>query len=293
MSKQFLTQNEALKKIGSTGGDNKFATKQWLTNNGNFDTSYLASYQSGQFVVDDNIMSKPVNRNITINLKPTFNLGDLNYDILSTQVGSYYIAYLIKISYGQNKTIFLWGPDDTQTGARRSLSAFAAAQNVGDPETQYNQPNIPDYPKVVTNGQITSNSPTITIKSNNIINNISFIFAMTYNPFYDSASERGEELNWWIQYSFYAAGYTFKKVTSQTSEFNTIQMPESVVGGWFGYKQPIIKFNSETGTMIEGDSETSQCNPGELININQNRMEDFECNFPVTIKLAKANRTPN
>ena len=293
MSKRFLTQNEALQKIGSTGGTNRFVTKEWLTGNGNFDTSYLTEYQSGQFIVDDDIMSKPINRNVTINLKPTFNLGDLNYDILSTQVGSYFIAYLIKISYGQNKTIFLWGPDETQIGARRGLSAFAAAQNAGDPETKYNQPNIPDYPKVVTNGQLTSNSPTITIKSNNIINNISFVFAMTYNPFYDSTSERGQELNWWIQYSFYAAGNVFKKVTSQTSEFNTIQMPEDVIGGWFGYKQPIAKFNSETGYLIEGDSETSQCNPGELISINQNRMEDFECNFPVIIKLAKADRTPN
>lgn len=58
MSKQFLTQQQALEKIGRGGGSSRFCTRSWLTLNGNFDTKNLTNYQYGQYVVDDDIVEK-------------------------------------------------------------------------------------------------------------------------------------------------------------------------------------------------------------------------------------------
>ena len=57
MSKDYLTQTQALQKAGNTGSvSNQFSTKKWLVSEGVFDTSKLTKYQDNDFVVDDDII---------------------------------------------------------------------------------------------------------------------------------------------------------------------------------------------------------------------------------------------
>lgn len=58
MSKNYLTQSQALTKISLSGGGSSFCTKAWLVSNGNFDTSKLTNYENNDFVVDDDIVKK-------------------------------------------------------------------------------------------------------------------------------------------------------------------------------------------------------------------------------------------
>ena len=53
---RFLNSLKLCQKLDKRGG-NSFATKSWLSANGNFDTSKLTKYVSKDFVVDDDIVS--------------------------------------------------------------------------------------------------------------------------------------------------------------------------------------------------------------------------------------------
>lgn len=66
MSKNYLTQKQALTKIGLSGGGSDFVTKSWLISNGNFDTNYLSPYQNGEFIPDDYINKKKAMKGIFI-----------------------------------------------------------------------------------------------------------------------------------------------------------------------------------------------------------------------------------
>ena len=88
MSKEYLTQKEALTKVGKTGTGVNYTTRQWLISNGNFDTTRLTDYQIGQFVVDDDIIKKTVATRYTvtfseINIKINLNYAPSDISVIS------------------------------------------------------------------------------------------------------------------------------------------------------------------------------------------------------------------
>lgn len=100
MSTNFISQVQALNKIGqvSTGAySNLYATKQFLINNGGFNTSLLTGYPNNyDFVVDDDIAAKPVaTRKITIT--PIVHYTNANGPF-STNVNKYYMACSVVLS---------------------------------------------------------------------------------------------------------------------------------------------------------------------------------------------------
>ena len=58
MSKLYLTQIEALEKVGieSTAATNNFCTKQWLIDTNFFELDKLTPYRQFEFVIDDDII---------------------------------------------------------------------------------------------------------------------------------------------------------------------------------------------------------------------------------------------
>lgn len=82
MSTEYLTRSEALSKVGqstSTSNSNWFCTKQWLSTNGNFDSSKLSSYENNEFVVDDDIVKGSTEPDTRYTL--TFNSLDVKFTI--------------------------------------------------------------------------------------------------------------------------------------------------------------------------------------------------------------------
>ena len=56
MSKQYLTQSQALNKVSATGGSNSFCTRKWLEDQNKFNNSKLTNYRTNEFPVDDDIV---------------------------------------------------------------------------------------------------------------------------------------------------------------------------------------------------------------------------------------------
>lgn len=57
MSNSFLTESQALTKIGLSGGGSSFVTKYWLENTSQFSFEPLEKYQSDDFIIDDDIIA--------------------------------------------------------------------------------------------------------------------------------------------------------------------------------------------------------------------------------------------
>ena len=59
MSKNFLTQKQALSKVGSSTseGTGEFTSKVWMSFRSEFDQSKLSKYGTYDYVIDDDIIS--------------------------------------------------------------------------------------------------------------------------------------------------------------------------------------------------------------------------------------------
>ena len=220
MSKQFLTQNEALLKIGGTAwATNKFATKEWLMGITDFDTSYLTGYQSGQFVVDNDIVEKPVAHYRTITLTPIIYFYNNGGKPLNKRIGGFYMAYSVKI--GQDVENEWFNNGHTAGMAWESsyqstvLHYYAAAGEYM--ETAIGQDNT--LSPVQING---STSASLTYQTDDYIDQIRsaiFYFGISSNP-----------------YEGYNMGDPFKVFGNTATNISDIgRYPiEFGIGGWWG-----------------------------------------------------------
>ena len=192
MSTNFISQVQALNKRGQSSNNaysNLYATKQFLINNGNFNTSLLTDYPHNyDFVVDDDIAAKPVvARKITIT--PIVHYSN-NNGPFSTNVNYCYMACSVVLSPN--------APGETFNDSRQARLAWESSYqslgfkpyaDAGSPESQIGSDST------LTPVTITGSNQSYINYTYGEVRSAIFYFGMSTSPFTASSADSDFKIN--------------------------------------------------------------------------------------------------